>query len=388
MGPVPIPPVSDRRSSPLANEAFDAALRTARRFAPYDRLLELTESDYRRGGTALALESMHEVFTSALEHTAEDLTRASHLQPFSNALDTRDLLRGHHLLLFALKGVEKELGFGRSELAEYEKIHALVRGLGQLARMAHETLAVESGEALVGPGKLRTIAERYRCRSVERGVYYRDDMDPVVDTALGITHPAPNRERLADHHYFYEPTPVRMVLEMIDRLRPNEKDVLFDLGCGIGRVCLLTALLTDASTVGIDHETKYIEQARERAEALGIGPRCAFEATDVRVADFSRATIFFLFNPFGGSTLEDTIIKIRMEARERPVRIVSVGATLEPLVREARKGWLRHDYGVRAHGGGEEGLHIFASIDSPPSDRRLRFISVPGKSSSRLAPES
>lgn len=62
---------------------------------------------------------------------------------------------------------------------------------------------------------------------------------------------------------------------------PAQARVL-DLGCGKGSVSLYLLQRHPWSVLGLDAMPAFVERARARAEALGLGERCRFEVADIR----------------------------------------------------------------------------------------------------------
>lgn len=62
---------------------------------------------------------------------------------------------------------------------------------------------------------------------------------------------------------FLQPTPARVVLELVEKANIMEDDVFYDLGSGLGQVSILVRLLTGAKTKGIEFEPAYCDYARQ-----------------------------------------------------------------------------------------------------------------------------
>jgi cyclopropane fatty-acyl-phospholipid synthase-like methyltransferase len=69
---------------------------------------------------------------------------------------------------------------------------------------------------------------------------------------------------------FYVPTPQPVVDAMLTMARVTDKDVVYDLGCGDGRIPITAAVKYGARGVGIDINPKRIEEANENAKAAGV----------------------------------------------------------------------------------------------------------------------
>jgi hypothetical protein len=135
---------------------------------------------------------------------------------------------------------------------------------------------------------------------------------------------------------FYQPTPVRHVVAMVDRLGLGPDDVLVDLGSGLGHVPMLANILAGARAIGIELQAPLLERARETARALGLHG-VSFLHGDARAADFSMGTVFYLYTPFKGAVMDDVLARLADEARRRPLRIATFGPC---TLRVGAESWL------------------------------------------------
>lgn len=71
-------------------------------------------------------------------------------------------------------------------------------------------------------------------------------------------------------------------------------DVVYDLGCGDGRLCIAAARL-GARAVGIDIEPYWAEQSQANAAAAGVEELTTFEVGDACDIDISDATVVTLY---------------------------------------------------------------------------------------------
>jgi cyclopropane fatty-acyl-phospholipid synthase-like methyltransferase len=93
----------------------------------------------------------------------------------------------------------------------------------------------------------------------------------------------------------YVPTPPRVVDAMLRMARVSGQDVVYDLGCGDGRIPITAALNYGARGVGVDLDPKRIEDATENAKAAGVTDKVRFVAENVFDTDFRDATVVFLY---------------------------------------------------------------------------------------------
>ena len=93
----------------------------------------------------------------------------------------------------------------------------------------------------------------------------------------------------------YIATPEDVVDRMLAFGEVTSADVVYDLGCGDGRIPIAAAKKYGAHGVGLDIDPKLIEQARANARAAGVEALVEFRVQDVMVADVSSATVVTLY---------------------------------------------------------------------------------------------
>lgn len=93
----------------------------------------------------------------------------------------------------------------------------------------------------------------------------------------------------------YEPSPPEVVEKMLDMARVGKDDLVYDLGCGDGRIVIMAARRYGARGVGIDLDPRRIEEARANARRAGVEDRVRFVVGDLYTASFEDATVVTLF---------------------------------------------------------------------------------------------
>jgi SAM-dependent methyltransferase len=93
----------------------------------------------------------------------------------------------------------------------------------------------------------------------------------------------------------YIPTPPDLVRRMLTLGRVGRGDVVYDLGCGDGRIVIEAARRHGARGVGIDLDPERIREARENARRAGVEGRVRFDQADLFATDFSPATVVMLY---------------------------------------------------------------------------------------------
>ncbi len=77
----------------------------------------------------------------------------------------------------------------------------------------------------------------------------------------------------------------------------NKNDIVYDLGCGDGRIVIAAAQIYGAHGVGIDLNPKRIEEANENAKAAKVEHLVTFKVGNFYNTDFSDATVVALYLP-------------------------------------------------------------------------------------------
>jgi hypothetical protein len=118
----------------------------------------------------------------------------------------------------------------------------------------------------------------------------------------------------------YDPTPQEIVNQMLRLAEISAGDVLYDLGCGDGRIVVAAAEKYGIRAVGVDISPKRIAEARANARKRGVQDRVEFRVADAKITEVSEATVLMMY-------LEtDGVFRLveRLRAQLRPgSRIVS-----------------------------------------------------------------
>src|ERR1700680_842565 len=93
----------------------------------------------------------------------------------------------------------------------------------------------------------------------------------------------------------YVPTTDEAVQAMLKLADVQKPDVVYDLGCGDGRIVIAAAVTYGARGVGIDIDPDRIREANENAKKAHVENLVRFEEKDLFQADFREATVVTLF---------------------------------------------------------------------------------------------
>jgi len=93
----------------------------------------------------------------------------------------------------------------------------------------------------------------------------------------------------------YVATPMNIVERMLEMADVDGNDVLYDIGCGDGRIVITAAKNFRARGVGIDIDPRRIKESRAGAAEAGVEDLVEFRLGDATKMDISQATVVTLY---------------------------------------------------------------------------------------------
>jgi SAM-dependent methyltransferase len=93
----------------------------------------------------------------------------------------------------------------------------------------------------------------------------------------------------------YVPTPQEVVDRMLQLAEVKKTDVVYDLGCGDGRIPITAAKVYGARAVGVDIDPQRIAESNANAQQAGVSHLVTFRLQDAMKTDVSEATVLTLY---------------------------------------------------------------------------------------------
>jgi SAM-dependent methyltransferase len=93
----------------------------------------------------------------------------------------------------------------------------------------------------------------------------------------------------------YEPSSTEVVDVMLELAQVGADDLVYDLGCGDGRVVIAAARKAGARGVGVDLDPQRIQESLENARKAGAENRVEFRVQDLFQTDIRQATVVMLY---------------------------------------------------------------------------------------------
>jgi len=119
---------------------------------------------------------------------------------------------------------------------------------------------------------------------------FRGDSSDQLDIWIGA-HGREDAEDLAP----FVPTPPEVVDKMLELAQVGKDSVIYDIGCGDGRIVVAAAKKYGAHGVGIDIDPVRIKESKANAKASGVEKLVKFREEDATKTDISPATIVTLY---------------------------------------------------------------------------------------------
>ena len=92
----------------------------------------------------------------------------------------------------------------------------------------------------------------------------------------------------------FVPTPPEVVAKMLELAHVTKDDVVYDLGCGDGRIVVAAAQM-GCRAFGFDVDPNRIKESKENVEQSGVGRLATIEQKDIFTLDLSKANVVTLY---------------------------------------------------------------------------------------------
>lgn len=93
----------------------------------------------------------------------------------------------------------------------------------------------------------------------------------------------------------FVPTRQAVVDKMLELAEIRTNDVLYDLGCGDGRIVVTAAKKYGIRAIGIDIDPQRIKESQENVRTNGVGHLVTIKQADIFELDFSDASVVTLY---------------------------------------------------------------------------------------------
>lgn len=146
-------------------------------------------------------------------------------------------------------------------------------------------VSVDEDESLTGPDFAVSGAGEKQPPRAEVRIFVNEKGE-IVDVVEKV-------EREPD--VIYVPTPNDVVARMLELADVQKEDLLYDLGCGDGRIVVTAAKRFGCKAVGYDIDPKRIKESVENVAKNDVGHLVAIEQKDIFTLDLSNANVITLY---------------------------------------------------------------------------------------------
>jgi precorrin-6B methylase 2 len=115
----------------------------------------------------------------------------------------------------------------------------------------------------------------------------------IILVALGQERPREKHSR--DPRIPYLPTPQEVVERMLELAATTKTDVVYDLGCGDGRIVVTAAKKYGCKAIGVDIDPKRVEESMENARRGRVSNLVTIRRADLFQVDLSPASVVTLY---------------------------------------------------------------------------------------------
>jgi CelD/BcsL family acetyltransferase involved in cellulose biosynthesis/predicted RNA methylase len=193
--------------------------------------------------------------------------------------------------------------------------------------------------------------------------------DRALDRKNGITTYVPRLKRPPDPNAEvgpYEPLSYAGLRLVEAHIKPVPTDVIYDIGCGMGRISCYFAQLNIAKSIGVEIDAELATIAEANFKTMhGKKAETALFVCDATQHDYSDATIIIMYNPFNVQVMANFLKQVErsLETKPRHIRIVLAN----PVARAAFVdcNWLAMTDSFEApYGGHRMGIEIWSNAHS------------------------
>lgn len=131
-------------------------------------------------------------------------------------------------------------------------------------------------------------------------------------------------EHAGVHHdsFWYESKSYYLNWLYLRPLQLRSDDVVYDIGCGAGRLLFVAGLFGVARCVGLELSQHLSELAKSNVSSLRLPhPPTEIHHMDASMQNYSDGSVFLFCNPFGPKTLESVLDRIHQSLHVRPRKI-------------------------------------------------------------------
>ncbi len=120
-------------------------------------------------------------------------------------------------------------------------------------------------------------------------------LGPAKKVRQQAAQPAEESQETHTPDVIFVPTPQAAVDKMLEMAQVTKDDVVYDLGCGDGRIVVTAAQRYGCRAFGFDVDPQRIQESKENVEKNGVGNLATIQQKDIFTLDLSKASVVTLY---------------------------------------------------------------------------------------------
>jgi ribosomal protein L11 methylase PrmA len=102
-------------------------------------------------------------------------------------------------------------------------------------------------------------------------------------------------KKVREPDVIYVPTPQKVVDKMLEMIKVKKTDLLYDLGCGNGRIVITAAKTYGCKAVGFDINPVRVKESQDNVDSNNISNLVTIKQADIFTLDLSDANVITLY---------------------------------------------------------------------------------------------
>ncbi|MHC4438847.1 MAG: SAM-dependent methyltransferase [Planctomycetota bacterium] len=119
--------------------------------------------------------------------------------------------------------------------------------------------------------------------------------DEVIQDWITVEEVTEQTGEYREPDVIYVPTPQNVVDKMLELAQVTKDDLLYDLGCGDGRIVVTAAKRYGCRAVGYDIDPDRVKESLQNVEKNNVGHLVTIEQKDIFTLDLSEANVITLY---------------------------------------------------------------------------------------------
>jgi SAM-dependent methyltransferase len=179
--------------------------------------------------------------------------------------------------------ISKELEEAKSQFAAAVQIREeLEDQLSELTNQRDSTIA----QAKVAKGEAERLGKQLK-EAIKEIREYEELVEELQKTIEDLKDQALDVE--------FVPTPQNVVDKMLELSKVKKDDLVYDLGCGDGRIVVTAAKRYGCKAVGYDINPRRVKESKENVKKNKVGHLVRIEQEDIFNLDLSKASVITLY---------------------------------------------------------------------------------------------